>query len=82
MLKKKKEKQEIFALFLTHSLFPRILLLLSLSRQYLAFSCLCEEKTMENEVMVLMVVVEDSHSLRSGRKSPHPYGLGLGFGYG
>ena len=46
------------------------------------FSCLCEEKTMENEVMVLMVVVEDSHSLRSGRKSPHPYGLGLGLGYG
>ena len=37
---------------------------------------------MENEVMVLMVVVEDSHSLRSGRKSPHPYGLGLGLGYG
>ena len=36
------------------------------------FSCFCEEKTIENEVMGFMRVAEDSHSLRSGRKSPHP----------
>ena len=36
------------------------------------FSCFCEEKTIENEVTGFMGVAEDSHSLRSGRQSPHP----------
>lgn len=35
------------------------------------FSCFCEEKTIKKEVTVFMGVAEDSHSLGSGRKSPH-----------